>query len=85
MCYAQVGMYDSLEEYLNRRESDYNDLLAEINQMHSDSEEVGVLRVDNAELKDKVNRLKYAVAGLSTLLVVLAIYTIVSGRSRKEK
>jgi len=85
VCYAHVGMYDSLEEYLNRRESDYNDLLNEKNQMHSDSEEVESLRVDNAELKDRVNRLKYAVAGLSTLLVVLAIYTIVSGRSRKEK
>lgn len=85
MNYAHLGEYDSLESEIAGHEMKYSALLAEKNQMHSDSEEVGSLRVDNAELKDRVNRLKYAVAGLSTLLVVLAIYTIVSGRSRKEK
>lgn len=85
LSYAKLGWYDQLEEEMSDHELKYYTLLNEKNQMHSDSEEVGILREDNAELKDKVNRLKYAVAGLSTLLVVLAIYTIVSGRSRKEK
>ena len=83
-CYANLGLYDSIAAETQRYEQNYHDLLTEKNELEQIAEDVSVLEEENEELQYENTKLRYVVAGLATLLVVLAIYTIVSGRPKKE-
>lgn len=84
-CYANLGEYDSLDMELTRREEDYNRLLSERQEFEKNGEDVIKFGKENEELKAKVTKLQYVAVGLATLLVALFIYTIISGRPKKEK
>lgn len=85
MDYAHLGKYDSLESELARGVKDYNRLLSERQELEKNGEDVIKFSKENEELKAKVTKLQYVAVGLATLLVALFIYTIISGRPKKEK
>lgn len=85
MCYAHLGKYDSLESELARGVKDYNKLLSERQELEKNGEDAIKFGEENEALKAKVIELQYVAAGLATLLVALLIYTIISGRPKKEK
>lgn len=84
-CYAHLKEYDSIALQTQWYEQDYNELLAEKMELEQDMEDMALLEESKDALEAENVRLRYVVAGLVTLLVVLAVYTLVSGRSRKEK
>ena len=84
-CYANLGAYDSIAAETQRYEQNYHNLLAEKNELELIAEDLPALEEENENLQYQNTKLRYVVAGLATLLVVLAIYTIVSGRPKKEK
>ena len=85
MCYAHLGLYDSLEAELNRKEIDYNNISVDKLRLEKDVIELPAIRENVESMKSTITKYRYVIVGLVTLLVVLAIYTIVSGRPKKEK
>lgn len=85
LSYAKLGMFGKLEEeiglLIEKGSSTLisNSILqAQIASMESDLERL-------TDIEKKYVREKYVAAGLATLLVALLIYTIISGRPKKEK
>lgn len=83
--YAHLGEYDSLDAEIVRGDKRYDELLAEKQQLENEVGDYDAVSDENEQLTAKIHKMRYVLAGLATLIAVLALCLVLSGTAKKEK